>query len=324
MAVNPGTPPRSTVTATVHLTAGTTYTLTGPVQGLTWATPDEISASIHQAVAAASKARTAVVVVGDGQESESADRVGLTLPSDQDALVDAVAAVNRHTVVVVDAGGPVAMPWLGKVPAVLDAWYPGQADGTALAAVLFGRVDPSGHLPVTFPATAAETPVATPARYPGTGDGVAYAEGVDVGYRWYDATGTTPLFPFGYGLSYTTFRYGHPTAAVRERHGTPVVTATVRVTNTGTRAGADVAQLYLGQPPADGNPPRQLEAFRRVSLAPGATRTVRFTLGATELAAYHTAGSAWRVAPGTYHLWMGDSSALAQLPARAEVHLAGS
>ncbi|MGH9090038.1 MAG: beta-glucosidase family protein [Acidimicrobiales bacterium] len=324
VAVNPGTPPRATFTATVHLTAGTTYTLTGPVQSLTWATPDQISQAVDRAAAAAAKAKTAVVVVGDGQESESADRVGLTLPGDQNALVDAVAAANRHTVVVVDAGGPVAMPWLGQVSAVLDAWYPGQADGTALASVLFGGADPSGHLPVTFPTTASSTPVATPSRFPGNAGGVDYAEGVDVGYRWYDATGTTPLFPFGYGLSYTTFSYRDATATVRERHGKPVVTATVRVTNTGRRAGADVAQLYLGQPPADGNPPRQLEAFRRVSLAPGATRTVRFTLGSTKLAAYSSGDAAWRVAPGTYHLWMGDSSSLAQLPARAEVRLARS
>lgn len=321
VAVNPGTPPRATYTATLHLTAGTTYTLTGPVQGLTWATPDQISGSIDRAVTAATKAKTAVVVVGDGQESEAADRVDLTLPSDQNALVDAVAAVNPHTVVVVDAGGPVVMPWLGKVSAVLDAWYPGQADGTALAALLFGRVDPSGHLPVTFPTTTAKTPVATPDRFPGTASGIDYSEGVDVGYRWYDATGTSPLFPFGYGLSYTTFRYGDATARVGEEHGTPVVTATVRVTNTGTRPGADVAQLYLGQPPAAGNPPRQLVGFRRVSLAPGASETVRFTVGATKLAYYDTTSAAWRVAPGTYHLWMGDSSALAQLPARTEVHL---
>ena len=321
VAVNPGTLPRATFTATVDLVAGQHYTLAGPVTGLSWLTPDKITGDIAEAVAAARKATVAVVVVGDGQESEAADRINLTLPSDQNALVDAVAAVNRHTVVVVDAGGPVAMPWLGKVSAVLDAWYPGQTDGAALAAVLFGAVDPSGHLPVTFPTSADLSPVSTPAQYPGSAAGVSYSEGVDVGYRWYAATGTTPLFAFGYGLSYARFRYRDAAVEVRTRHGRPVVTATVRVTNVGDRSGADVAQMYLGQPAAADNPPRQLEGFRRVSLAPGASRSIHFTLGSAQLAYYPTSGSGWRVAPGNYRVWMGDSSALAQLPARAEFHL---
>jgi len=324
IAVNPGTPPRPTYTATVQLTAGQTYVLSGPVDRLTWVTPSQIDDDILQAVAAAKKASTAVVVVGDGQESEASDRINLTLPSDQDQLVEAVAASNQHTVVVIDAGGPVTMPWLGEVPSVLDAWYPGQTDGTALAAVLFGDVDPSGHLPVTFPTTSTDTPVSSPAQFPGTGGTVDYSEGVDVGYRWYDSTGTAPLFPFGYGLSYTTFRYDDPTVGVRTRNGRPLVTATVRVTNTGDRSGADVAQLYLGQPAVAGNPPRQLEAFRRLSLAPGTSRTVSFTLGDAQLAYYDTNGTAWRVAPGTYRVWMGDSSARGQLPATGDFSLAGT
>ena len=178
------------------------------------------TSDISQAVAAARRATTAVVVVGDGQESEAADRVNLTLPSDQNQLIDAVAAVNRHTVVVIDAGGPVVMPWLGQVSSVLDAWYPGQTDGTALAAVLFGAVDPSGHLPMTFPTDNAQDPgVRAPPSSPASSGTVDYSEGVDVGYRWYDATGTTPLFPFGFGLSYTTFRYGDPDGA-GHGHGT--------------------------------------------------------------------------------------------------------
>jgi beta-glucosidase len=322
VTVNPGTPPRSTFTATLQLTAGRTYTLTGPVQSLTWVTPGQISQALGRAADDARRAATAVVVVGDGQESEGADRVNLTLPSDQDALVRAIAAANRHTVVVVDAGAAVTMPWLPDVAAVVDAWYPGQTDGTALAAVLFGRVDPSGHLPITFPTTATRTPVSTPSRFPGTDQTVEYAEGVDVGYRWYDATGTTPLFPFGFGLSYTTFRYSAPSLQVAQRRGRPVVTASVRITNAGSVAGADVAQLYLGQPAAAANPPRQLEAFHRVSLPAGSSTTVTFTLGARQLASYDAAVGAWRVAPGTYRVFMGDSSALAQLPVRARFHLA--
>jgi beta-glucosidase len=322
IAVNPGTPPRATYVATVHLVAGRTYTLRGPVQGLTWVTPGQITHDIDQAVAAATGASEAVVVVGDGQESEAADRVNLTLPEDQNQLVEAVAAANRHTVVVIDAGGPVVMPWLGQVSSVLDAWYPGQTDGTALAALLFGLVDPSGHLPMTFPTSTTKSPVSSREQFPGIDGKVDYSEGVDVGYRWYDATGTTPLFPFGFGLSYTTFRYGDPKVQVRRRRGQPMVTATVRVTNTGPRAGADVVQLYLGQPPVAANPPRQLEAFRRVSLEAGQSRSVTFTLRASQLAYYDAASGSWRVAAGTYRIWMGDSSALSDLPARGYVQLA--
>jgi beta-glucosidase len=207
LVVNPGTLPRSTYIATVSLIAGRTYTLSGPVQKLTWVTPSRITQDIAIAVAAAKRASTVVVVVGDGQESEAADRSTLALPSDQDLLVSAVAAVNKHTIVVLDAGGPVLMPWLGQVSSVLDAWYPGQSDGTALAALLFGAADPSGHLPITFPTSSAADPVSTAAQFPGVNGDVPYSEGVDVGYRWYDAVGITPLFPFGFGLSYTTFRY---------------------------------------------------------------------------------------------------------------------
>jgi beta-glucosidase len=324
IALNPGTPPRATYTATVQLTAGQIYTLSGPVQELTWVTPSQISNDINHAVAAAQRAATAVVVVGDGQESEGGDRVDLALPADQDALVEAVAGVNKHTVVVIDAGGPVTMPWLSEVSSVLDAWYPGQTDGTALAAVLFGDVDPSGHLPMTFPTSTTLTPVSSPTQFPGIDGKVDYAEGVDVGYRWYDATGMTPLFPFGFGLAYTTFRYSDPEVRVQVHNGGPLVTASVRVTNTGARFGTDVAQLYLGQPAVAGNPPRQLEKFDRISLAPGTSQTVTFAVGDQQLAYYDTAGGKWRVASGTYRIWMGDSSALAQLPARSEFRLAGA
>lgn len=246
IAVNPGTTPRGTYTATVQLTAGQTYTLDGPVQKLTWVTPSQITNDIDQAVGAAKRATAAVVVVGDGQESEGGDRVDLALPADQDQLVEAVAGVNKHTVVVIDAGGPVTMPWLGEVSSVVDAWYPGQTNGSALAAVLVGDVDPSGHLPMTFPTATTASPVSSPAQFPGTDGRVDYSEGVDVGYRWYDATGTTPLFPFGFGLSYTTFLYSNPEVRVQVRDGRPQVTASVLITNTGNTSGTDVAQLYLG------------------------------------------------------------------------------
>ncbi len=314
LVTNPGTPPNPTYMAAVDLTAGQAVTLTGPVDHLMWATPDQVQADIGQAVAAARRASTAIVVVSDAQESESADRATLQLPGAQDDLVSAVAAANPRTVVVVDAGGPVTMSWIDHVEGVIDAWYPGEADGTALAAVLFGKVDPSGHLPMTFPTSAAADPISSTAQFPGTGTEVDYSEGLDVGYRWYDATGTTPLFPFGYGLSYTSFRFGAPKVAVRTKGGAPRVTVSVRVSNTGHRAGADVVQVYEGQPSRAHEPPRQLEAFRRVELAAGAATTVTFTLSGRQLASFDPTTSAWRVVAGEHRLWIGDSSALDRLP----------
>ncbi len=189
------------------LTAGQhTLSVTGqgPSSALTWATPSDLAPRIAAAAAAAKAAKTAVVVVSDDTESEATDRLGLNLFSAQDELISAVAAANPNTVVVVDAGAPIVMPWLSSV---LDAWYPGQSNGTSLANVLFGQVDPSGHLPVTFPTSLAQVPASTPAQFPGVNGTVQYSEGVDVGYRWYDANRETPLFPFGFGLSYTRFAF---------------------------------------------------------------------------------------------------------------------
>ena len=168
---NPGTPPVSTYSVGVNLQAGQTYTLQlsggGPSANLSWATPNDLAPQIAQAVTAAKSAATAVVVVSDDTESEAADRASLNLPSAQNELISAVAAANPHTVVVVDAGAPVAMPWLSQVASVVDAWYPGESNGTALAAVLFGAVDPGGHLPVTFPTDLSQVPASSPSQFPG-------------------------------------------------------------------------------------------------------------------------------------------------------------
>ena len=217
--------------------------------------------------AAAKAASVAVVVVGDS-ESEGTDRSSLTLTggtctlagcvpqtSDQNALISAVAAANPNTIVVLDTGGPVLMPWLGQIKGLMEAWYPGQEDGNALAALLFGDVDPSAHLPETFPASETEMPISTAAQWPGVtepGDSVGphsiYSEELLVGYRWYQAKGVTPLFPFGFGLSYTTFRFSDLTV-------TPTSSGAVArftLQNTGSRYGADVAQAYVGMPRLDG------------------------------------------------------------------------
>jgi beta-glucosidase len=180
----------------VPLTQGQTYTIgiSGASSALTWATPSALTQAIAPAVAAAKSASTAVVVVSDDTETEAADRFSLALPSAQDELISAVAAANPHTVVVVQAGAPVTMPWLSSVSSVLDDWYPGQVDGTALANVLFGRSDPSGHLPVTFPQSLAQVPASTPQQWTGVGGNVQFSEGLDIGYRWYDDQNITPLF----------------------------------------------------------------------------------------------------------------------------------
>ena len=331
---NPGTPPISTYSVAVNLTAGQKYTLTlgggGPSANLSWATPSDLAPGIQAAVNAAKSASAAVVVVSDDTESEAADRASLNLPSAQDELISAVASVNPHTAVVVDAGAPVAMPWLSQVGAVIDAWYPGETNGTALGAVLFGNADPGGHLPVTFPQSLSQVPASSPSQFPGVNGQVNYSEGINVGYRYYDANNETPLFPFGYGLSYTTFKFSNLTitpAAVQNSSSSPgatscgcngqsgsQVTISATVTNTGKIAGSDVPQLYLGDPGVAGEPPRQLKGFDKVDLQPGQSQTVRFTLNGHDLSHWDSAANGWVVPDGQFHVYVGDSSALENLP----------
>jgi beta-glucosidase len=314
---NPSTPPVHTYSAAVQLTAGThSLSISGASSQLLWATPADLAPGIAAAAAAAKAASTAVVVVSDDTESEATDRPSLSLPSAQDELISAVAAANPHTVVVIDAGAPVAMPWLPKVAAVVDAWYPGQASGTALASVLFGQTDPGGHLPVTFPASLSQVPASTTAQFPGNGSEVLYSEGVDVGYRWYDTKGSAPLFPFGYGLSYTTFAFSGLRLSRASVTGTDDVRVSATITNTGSRTGSDVAQLYVGDPARTGEPPRQLAGFDRVTLAPGQSAPVSFRLTPQQLSWWSDSGGGWTESPGLYRLYVGDSSALANLPLR--------
>jgi beta-glucosidase len=278
----------------------------------------EDGSDISAAAAAAANAQQAVVFVND-VETEGADRTSLELPGDQDQLIEAVAAANPRTVVVLNTGAPVLMPWLSQIAGLVEAWYPGQDDGTAIAQVLFGQADPSGHLPVTFPASASETPVSTPQQFPGVNGQVDYSEGIDVGYRWYDQNNVTPLFPFGYGLSYTTFGYSDlrvtPLARVADgNEEQPMAQVTATVTNTGKVAGADVAQLYIGDPASAGEPPRQLEGYQRVSLTPGQSQRVSFTLDARDLSYWSDSANKYVVPDGAFTVYVGDSSAVANLP----------
>ena len=323
---NPSTPPVHTYSVAVSLTKGQTYTLaiSGDSSQLLWGTPSALAPGINAAVAAAKSASVAVVVVSDDTESEATDRLSLNLPSAQDELISAVAAANPHTVVVIDAGAPVAMPWLPAVTGVLDAWYPGQTNGTSLASVLFGQTDPGGHLPVTFPASLSQVPASTTAQFPGNGTTVQYSEGIDVGYRWYGAKDITPMFPFGFGLSYTQFAFSHLSVSPAFKDGTKEVRVSATVTNVGRRAGSDVAQLYLADPAGSGEPPRQLAGFQRVSLAPGAKAKVSFTVTPQEMSWWDDTANGWTQTAGTYGVYVGDSSALAGLPLRGSFTIAST
>jgi beta-glucosidase len=275
------------------------------------------------AVAAATAADVAVVFAATG-DSEGADRPDLSLRytpctlfgcspvsgADQDAIIAAVAAANPRTVVVLETGGPVVMPWITGVASLLEAWFPGQEGGNAIASILFGESNPSGKLPQTFPASEKDLPTAgSPEQYPGVNDAkgvprAKYSERLLVGYRWYDAKGIKPLFPFGFGLSYTTFRY----SALSVRRRTEGAVASFTLTNTGRRAGAEVAQLYVADPQAAGEPPKQLKGYRKVSLGPGQSTQVSIPLDRRAFAHWQTARHGWVVTPGRYDVMVGGSS----------------
>ncbi len=278
----------------------------------------EPGSDLAAAVDAARRARVAIVVAHD-VESEGVDRTSLTLPNDQDQLIEDVERVNPRTVVVLETGAPVLMPWLANTPAVLETWYPGQQAGTSLVQLLSGEVDPSGKSPVTWPATADARPDTSAADFGGVHGHVDYnTDGIDVGYRWYQVHNVTPALDFGDGLSYTTFAFSHP-AARRGVEGTIDVSATI--TNTGAVAGADVVQCYVGLPAATGEPPRQLKGFLRVSLDPGQARRVTMVLTRGDLAYWDTATREWRISGGRYRIWVGDGSDLAHLPLTTTVSL---
>lgn len=285
-------------------------------------------AALAQAAATARKARVAIVFVGRF-EKEGVDLPNLRLAPADEQLIRAVARANRHTIVVLNTGGPVLMPWIHRIQSVIEGWYPGQEDGRAIAAILFGDVDPGGKLPVTFPADARQPLSAAPSRWPGRGGEISYSEGLDVGYRWYDAHHFKPLFPFGFGLSYTTFSFSRIRITPEStRHLDPngrpdqiVAVIHARLVNRGPRLGSDVAQLYLADPASTGEPLRQLRGFARLQLAPhhGATVTMRLT--ARDLAYWRPTSNRWVIAPGRYGLYVGDSSALSDLPLRGSLTL---
>ncbi|WBO21218.1 beta-glucosidase [Sphingomonas abietis] len=291
-----------------------------------------VDGSDPAAAAAAAKSADIALVFATQWRTEAEDVHDLALPDGQDALIAAVAAANPRTAVVLETGGPVTMPWLDKVPAVLAAWYPGQRGGEAIANILFGKVNPSGRLPITFPTSESQAPRPAPVGLaiaaqddaasnaggaPGTAHSfpVEYPEGADVGYRWYAKQAQAPLFPFGYGLSYTQFAYSHLKVT-----GGAALTVSFDVTNSGQLAGADVPQLYV-TPPAGGAVAR-LAGFERVTLNPGETRHVTLTAERRTLSTWDEAARGWNLAGGRYAVAIGHHAGDAAL--EGDATLAGA
>jgi beta-glucosidase len=258
---------------------------------------------LASAAAAAKAADVAIVMVGDAR-TEGTD-APISLSDNQDAIVSTVAAANKNTIVVVKSGSVILMPWVNQVSSVLEAWYPGEEDGNVVASILFGAINPSGKLPITFPQSVSDLPAHTPAQYPGINNQVYYSEGLDMGYRYYDAQNITPLFPFGFGLSYTTYQYSH-LRIVRGPGHTAI--ATFDITNTGSRSGSEVAELYISMPAAAGEPPRQLKGFQKLTLAPGETRRASIVLDARSFEHWDTNRHDWVITPGKYQIEVGSSS----------------
>lgn len=263
---------------------------------------------IGAARALAEKAEAAVVFIGmtDNFESEGFDRTHLGIPANHTALLEEVLKVQKNVVVVLSNGSPIAMSWVDKVPAILEGYLGGQAWGGAVVDLLFGKANPSGKLAETFPVRLEDNP--SYLNFPGDRRQVEYREGIFVGYRHYDAAHVTPLFPFGHGLSYTSFSYGVPSLPASITEGQPL-TVKVAVTNTGTVAGAEVVQLYVGDRQASVlRPVRELKAFSKVALAPGETKTVTLTLDRRAFAFWSVEAHAWIVESGEFDLWVGSSS----------------
>jgi beta-glucosidase len=263
--------------------------------------------NVAAAVQLASGSSVAIVFVHQ-YNYEGFDVPDLSLPERQDELVAAVAAANPHTIVVLENGGPVTMPWLGKAGAVVEAWYPGIRGGEAVANVLFGQVNPSAKLTVTFPGSEAELPQANlPGSKPSAKTNrqfqIHYAEGLRVGYKWFDAEGKEPLFPFGFGLAYTTYAYSDLKITAGE-----TLQVSFKVTNTGRRAGAEIAQVYASLPAAADEPPKRLVAWEKIPLRPGEARTVTVPIEALNLSIFSVPGDKWQLLPGEYGIFVGGSS----------------
>lgn len=296
---------------------------TGEYNGVTSGQDLSESRSADRLIAdAADAARRADIVIfvgglnkATGQDCEDSDRESLALPYNQDAVIEALVAANPRTVVVNVSGNAVAMPWADKVPAILQAWFLGSESGNSLADVIFGRVNPSGKLPMTFPVRLDDVAAHAVGEYPGTKRAdsdivdIRYNEGVMVGYRWFDTKKIRPLFAFGHGLSYTTFGYGKLSADASKIGPDGAMTLSVDVTNTGSRAGAETVQLYISDTKASvKRPAKELKNFAKVYLEPGQTKTVTFTVRPSDLAFFDAGAHAWKAEPGEFRAHVGAAS----------------
>jgi beta-glucosidase len=273
-----------------------------------------ISGEDVEAAAVAAKKADIAVVFGVQPSREDTDLVSLALPDDQDALIDRVAAANAHTLVVLETGGATTMPWAGKVPAILEIWYPGIRGAEALANILVGKVNPSGKLPITFPQSESDLPRPTLTSLTDKNPKVSYSEGLKVGYKWYDAEGKQPLFAFGYGLSYTHFAY---TKLSVDRTASKVE---FDVKNAGATAGAEISEVYVSLPVSTDEPPKRLVGWQKTTLAPGETKHISVTVDPLYLAWFDPTVHQWKTAAGEYIFRVGGTSS--DLPLHAAVHVA--
>jgi beta-glucosidase len=270
----------------------------------------ESNDAIKNAVALARKSDVAVIFAGlsDTIESEGWDIPDLKLPPGQDELISAVAAVNPKTIVVINSGIPVDMEkWEGKVSSIIQAWYPGMEGGNAIADLLLGNINPSGKLPATFPKKASDYPAMTD--YPEIDGMTKYSEGIFVGYRYFDTYKKEPMFPFGHGLSYTSFKYSKLEIDPKEAVTNGYISANFTITNTGKLAGAEVCQLYVSEDhPSKPRPEKELKGFNKVELNPGESRKISIKVSAASLGFYDSDIKKWVTEPGTYKFRIGSSS----------------
>ena len=277
---------------------------------------------IAEAVEAAAEADAVVIVAGltNEWESESYDRINMELPGKQNELIERVAQANPNTIVVLNVGSPVSMPWQQNVRAIVQQWYNSQECGNALADILFGDVNPSGKLATTFPVRYEDNPAF--ANYPGENGKMHYREGLFVGYRHYDAHGVVPLFPFGHGLSYTSFEFSNLQVSRRELSETESVDVSLDVRNAGERTGKEVVQVYVHDAESTlARPEQELKAFTKVELQAGESKRVQLHLESEAFRYYDPSKGGWIVEPGRFEIRVGNSSR--NLPLRAEVSVRG-
>ncbi|MFJ7724563.1 beta-glucosidase [Neobacillus sp. NPDC097160] len=294
----------------------------GSSAAITKVTVANDNSNLNEAVAAAKNADIVILMAGV-VTSEGRDRPSLSLPDNQDEMISAVTEANKKTALVLKDGDPVLMPWVNEVPSILEAWNPGQEDGNVVANLLFGLANPSGKLPVTYPVSKADTPTSTEDRYPGVNQGVLdstgkeipqvyYSEGLEMGYRWYDAQGIKPLFAFGHGLSYTNFDISKLVVTPKTTDGTKKIQVSFFVANTGKAAGAEVPQVYLGLPEVANEPPKRLVGFEKVWLKPGEKKRVTITIDPAAsnhpLSIWDSSADAWKTIDGEYKVYVGNSS----------------